>query len=316
MEWAVLLMAYGGPDSLEDVEPYLLDVRGGRATPPTLIEEVRERYALIGGRSPLLEITRAQAQALESRLNERAIGGNEYRVFVGMRHWRPYIREAMMEIHQAGLHRVSALCLAPYYSRMSIGAYAEKLRQAVEALPGDPQGGLGMDVRLVEAWHTWPGFVSSMAGQVLAGLERFQAGERNDVIVLFTAHSLPVAILEQGDPYAAQHEEAARLVAASAGLADGRWRIGYQSAGATNMRWLGPSLEESLAGLAGEGVKNVLVAPIGFVADHVEILYDIDILAKSLAAGHGIRLERTASPNDSAPFIQALAEIIEQSVTS
>jgi ferrochelatase len=313
MDRAVLLMAYGGPDSLDDIEPYLLDVRGGRATPAALVEEVRERYALIGGRSPLLEITRAQARALEACLNQRAPEGG-YRVFVGMRHWKPYIYEAVAEIYRAGLRRVVGLCLAPYYSRMSIGAYAEKLRQAVEALPAGLDGAPALDVRLVESWNTWPGFISTAAGLVQAGLDRMRSAGREDVTVLFTAHSLPAAIMEQGDPYAAHHAETARRVAEAAGLAEGRWRIGYQSAGAVNMRWLGPSLEESLTALAGEGVRNVLVAPIGFVSDHVEILFDIDIQAKNLAAQHGIYLERTASPNDTAPFIIALAEIVEASM--
>jgi len=302
MGWAVLLMAYGGPNSLDDVGPYLLDVRGGRETSPELVEAVRERYAKIGGRSPLLAITREQAAALEAQLNR---GGSRHKVFVGMRHWYPYISEAVEEIRRAGFRRVIALCMAPHYSRMSVGAYAEKLRQAVGS-DGD------LDVKLVESWHDHPLFIKALAAKVCAGLEKFSESERRDVRVIFTAHSLPAAIMAQGDPYASQFEQTAELVAQAAGLARPAWMAAYQSAGAGSTRWLGPSLLEMLPRLADEGVKNLLVAPVGFVADHVEILYEIDIEAREEAEKLGMRLERTESPNASPDFIAALADIVER----
>jgi protoporphyrin/coproporphyrin ferrochelatase len=312
MEWAVLLMAYGGPDSLDDVEPYLLDVRGGRETPQALVEEVRERYALIGGRSPLLTITREQAAALENHLNSRPDDPNRYRVFVGMRHWAPYIREAVQEIDQAGLQHVVALCMAPYYSKMSIGAYAEKLRLALEERKESANGAGRMEVSLVEAWNTHPQFIASLVERINAGLDKFSPAERAKVQVVFTAHSLPAVLMSQGDPYADQFQQTAALVAEGAALPQGNWQTGYQSAGAQSTNWLGPSLEETLEALAQAGKRSVLIAPIGFVSDHVEILYDVDIMAQDIARNLGIHLERTESVNTSPAFIEALANIVTQ----
>ncbi len=308
MEWAVLLMAYGGPDSLDDIRPYLLDVRGGRETPEALVEEIRERYALIGGKSPLLEITNAQARALEEELN-RQPGEDTYRTFVGMRHWTPYIRETVAEIARAGLRNVVAICMAPYYSKMSIGAYEQKLNEALS------EHAVDWNVRMVGAWNDHPLFITSVAEKVRAGLEQFDPVDRPNVRVIFTAHSLPAAIMQQGDPYAQQFEQTVELVAAASGLPQGSWHTAYQSAGAAAMRWLGPTLDETVEKLAGEGVRKILVAPIGFVADHVEILFDIDIEAKEEAQELGVQLERTISPNASSSFINALAEIIQERIS-
>jgi protoporphyrin/coproporphyrin ferrochelatase len=327
MDYAVLMMAYGGPNSLDDVEPYLLDVRGGRTTPPELVGEVRERYARIGGRSPLLEITRAQAEALERCLNgltpgarepehgERGSGPPEARVYVGMRHWYPYIGEAVMRMAQDGVRRAVALCMAPHYSRMSIGAYFQRLQEAKEALGNE------LKVAYVESWHDHPLLVKAIAERVEAALERFPSEIRDQVVVIFTAHSLPAALAEQGDPYDAQVQETARLVAERLGLAPAGagpagetqtrpYRFSYQSAGARNVKWLGPAIEDVVAELAEAGQKNILVAPVGFVADHVEILYDIDIVCRDLAGARGARLERTESLNTSPTFIGALADIV------
>lgn len=303
---AVLLMAYGGPDSLEDIEPYLLDVRGGRATSQELVEEIRARYARIGGKSPLLEITCRQAQALEKALNRTQAG--HYRVFVGMRHWRPYIREAVDQIAQAGITEITAICMTPFLSKMSTGAYYDRLQQAIEAQ--DPQGGWCSDLKLhkIGAWYSHSTFIQSQAANVQAGLKKFHQDEQP--IVLFSAHSLPAALADQGDPYGAQFAQLCSEVAKSAGLQPGAWQQCYQSAGAQNTRWLGPSLEDTIHQLASEGKQAILVAPIGFLADHVEILYDIDIEAQQEATEAGIHLERTASPNDTPLFITALSEII------
>lgn len=300
---AVLLMAYGGPDSLADIEPYLLDVRGGRETPAHLVEEVRARYAQVGGRSPLLGITRAQAQALAARLNADP-SGPRVRAYVGMRHWSPWIRDAVAEIVADGLRQVVAVCMAPHYSRMSIGAYFKRLAEAQEAL------GVALDVAKVETWHAHPRFVAAVAEKVQAALGRFAAPERAQVV--FTAHSLPAALTEQGDPYADQVQETARLLAARLALPDGNWRVCYQSAGASSTRWLGPAVEEVVAQLADDGHKDILVAPIGFVADHVETLYDLDIECRRLATEHGARLERMESLNASPSFVEALAAIVRQ----
>jgi ferrochelatase len=297
------MMAYGGPDSLDDVEDYLLDIRGGRKTPPELVEEIKKRYAEIGGKSPLLEITRAQSEALERRLNDLS-DGPEYRVYVGMRHWHPYIREAVEQIAEDGVDKVIAVCMAPHYSRMSIGAYIKKAEEAREDLDPD------LDITYVESWHDHPLFIQTIAENVLEALESFPAHARDDVKVVFTAHSLPAAIMEQGDPYDTQLKETAQAVAERLGDVD--WMFSYQSAGASNAKWLGPQIEDVVVELAEAGRKNILVVPIGFVADHVEVLYDIDIEARGYAEEAGAHLERTESMNVNSTFIDALADLVTQ----
>lgn len=306
-QYAVLMMAYGGPDSLDDIEEYLLDIRGGRRTPHELVEEIAARYAEIGGRSPLLDITRAQAAALEARLNEEGTDAR-FRVYVGMRHWHPYIKEAVANIAADGMDRLIGICMAPHYSRMSIGAY---IRQAEEA---QAELGIGLDATYIESWGTHPLFIQAIVNKIRAGLQKFPAGERQDVQVIFTAHSLPVAIMEQGDPYDQQLRQTAQTAAQL--LGDVQWQFSYQSAGASTDTWLGPQIEDVVVDLAQSGHRNILVAPIGFVADHVEILYDIDIEARGYAEEAGARLERTDSMNVTPVFIEALADIVRQHVAT
>ena len=303
-DYGVLVMAYGGPDSLDDIEPYLLDVRGGRPTSPELVEEIRERYALIGGRSPLLAITRAQAQELENRLN--ASNGPTFRAYVGMRHWFPYIREAVARIVADGIHDVVAVCMAPHFSRMSIGADVRKVEEAREARAPD------LRVRFVQSWHDHPLLVEAIADKVRTAHERFPAEAREQARIVFTAHSLPANILEQGDPYDKQLRETASLVAQRLSLPPEQWLFCYQSAAAGSVRWLGPAIEDVVVELAEQGVEHILVAPIGFVADHVEILYDIDVVCRELAEKRGVRLERTESQNTSPAFIAALADVVRR----
>ncbi len=312
MDNAVLLMAYGGPNSLEDVEPYLLDVRGGRETPAELVHEVRSRYEQIGGRSPLLEITSAQADALEKCLRDEP---GKVRVYVGMRHWKPYIQEVVKQIYQDGFRSIIALCMAPYFSRMSVGAYRDKLQAALTSLP---QAGQDMKVRLVESWHDHPLFIQAIVAKVRDALAHFPEDRRDAVRVVFTAHSLPQAIMKQGDPYAQHHAETAALAAEALGLPAERWQIGYQSAPVQGKGplWLTPSLEETLETLVAEGVQDVLIAPIGFVADHVEILYDVDIDAQEQAHTLGLHLERIDSMNTSTSFIEALADLVREQVVA
>jgi protoporphyrin/coproporphyrin ferrochelatase len=302
---AVLMMAYGGPDSLADVKPYLLDVRGGRATPDELIEEVRNRYAEIGGKSPLLEITCRQAKALEDALNES--DEDRFKVYVGMRHWRPYIRETVACIAQDGITDLVAICMTPFFSKMSTGAYYEHLDRAIESQENQSEWKQQLSVRKIGAWYGHPTYIQAVAANVTATLM-----DRQDVVVLFTAHSLPAALSEQGDPYARQFAHLAGLVAEAAGLEDSQWQMCFQSAGAQNTRWLGPSLEETIRQISIEGKKSILVAPIGFLSDHVEVLYDIDIEARHIATAEGVELRRIPSLNDQPRFIQALSEIIQQ----
>ncbi len=305
--YAVLMMAYGSPESLDQIEAYLLDIRGGRPTPPHLVEEMRHRYALVGGRSPLVDITRAQASALEKRLNATALD-RRYTVYVGMRHWHPYIRDAVAQIAADGHQKIVALCMAPQYSRLSVGAYFQALRQALDALRLDPE------VTYIESWNTHPLFIRAIIEKVTEAWQRFPSTARDQVRIIFTAHSLPTSILAEGDPYDAQLRETARLVAAELKLRPDQWQVCYQSAGARQVEWLGPQLKDVVVDLARTGIHEILVAPVGFVADHLEILYDVDVEAKRAAEDAGAHLERIQSMNTTPLFIEALADVVSKAV--
>ena len=284
-------MAYGGPGSIDEVEPYLMDVRGGRPTKPQLVEEIRARYARIGGRSPILELTRAQAAGIGRALGDR------FSVFVGMRHWHPYIQEAVDEIAAAGLRRVVGVAMAPHYSSMSVGAYEKKLLQAADAR---------LDVTLVRTWWKQPRFLDATASRIAQALQRFPTPSK--VQVIFTAHSLPEKIVASADPYPDELKASAAEAARRARLTN--WRFAYQSAGATAEPWLGPDAEEVITELANAGHNAVLLVPIGFVCDHVEILYDIDVEYQNLARRLGIQLERTASLNDDPGLVAAVVDVV------
>jgi protoporphyrin/coproporphyrin ferrochelatase len=305
VDWCVLLMAYGGPDKLDEVEPYVLDVRGGRPLAATILEEIRDRYRQIGGKSPLLEITQRQAMALEELLQRK---GYSAPVFVGMRHWFPYIRDAVQAIAGAGFRRVVAICMAPQYSDISIGAYTAQYDAAIREL--------GLDIRtsLVRQWHDHPDLIKGFAGKVAAALDGYSRQEREAVEILFTAHSLPLSRLKADDPYDRQQRETAGAVASLVGCP--RWSFAYQSQGYSNEAWLGPSVQQRLRVLATGGTRNVLVVPTGFVCDHVEILYDVDIAFRNLAASLGIALRRTESLNADPLLIQALGSLVRKAVES
>ena len=301
MTIGVLVMAYGGPGCLEDVEPYLLDVRGYRATAPEIVHEVRERYRAIGGRSPILERTQAQAQALEAVLNEN---GRLFKTFVGMRHWHPFIKEALAQMREAGIIRAIGLVMAPHYSRLSIGAYFQKVEVAAGPVPAP------IEIARIQSWHLLPGYLDALAERVRAALERFPADGRGETSILFTAHSLPQRILEWNDPYPDE------LRATMAGVME---RVGphphefaYQSAALTPESWLGPDAGEVIVRLAGEGKKQVLIAPIGFVCEHVEILYDVDIVFKRRAEALGMQLERMEMLNTAPAMTAGLAHLVRQ----
>ena len=298
---AVLLMAYGGPGSLDEVEPYLRDVRGGRPTPPEFVQEIRQRYARIGGRSPIRELTEAQAAGVR-----RALAKDErFAVYVGMRHWHPYIRDVVERIVADGHRRVVGIVLAPHYSAMSVGAYEKQL---LEAAAGR------LEPALVRSWADHPTFLDAVAGRVTEALHRFPPATRDAVQVLFTAHSLPERILATGDPYTDELRASAAAVAQRVGLAT--WRVAFQSAGATPEPWLGPEAGAVMTELAGQGHRAFLIVPIGFVCDHVEVLYDVDVVYHELAGRLGVRLERTASLNDDPVFVGALAEIARDTAAS
>jgi ferrochelatase len=295
MTIGVLVMAYGGPNNLDEVEPYLMDVRGHRPTAPAIVDEVRERYRAIGGRSPILERTQAQAQALEAALNAT---GDEFKAFVGMRHWRPYIKDSLVAMAQQGVPRAVTLVMAPHYSLLSIGVYNKKVDDANAPIAIAP----------IDRWGLLRGYLDALAEHVRAALERFPAEVRAEVPIIFTAHSLPERIREWHDPY--PDELGATGAALMERLGPHPHHFGYQSAGKTGDPWLGPDAGEVIAGLARDGHQNVLIAPVGFVCEHVEILYDVDVVFKRQAEALGMRLERIEMLNTAPAMIAGLAALV------
>jgi len=294
----VLVMAYGGPASLEEIPGYLADIRSGRPTPREVLDEITENYRAIGGRSPLLEATEHQVGALAARL------GDGYRCYLGMRHWTPWIEEVVGEMVEDGVERAVALVLAPHFSALSVARYQQKVADGLDLYRGR------MDVEYVQSYHDHPGLVDAFAARVEEGLSRWEDAERGQVHVVFSAHSLPLRVITSGDPYDEQCRETARLVAERAGLPAERWSWSYQSAGRTPEPWAGPDLGDQLEELAERGVRNVVSVPVGFVSDHVELLYDVDVRAQGIAKRLGMRLERPPALNDDPRFVDALAEIV------
>jgi ferrochelatase len=286
MNVAVILMAYGSPATADDVAAYLADIREGRSVSQQAIDELSEHYRRIGGRSPLDEITEAQRAGLERELG--------LPVYVGMKHWRPRIAEAVEAAVSGGAETLVGLVLAPHYSRLSIAGYRERLENALQGRA---------ELVFVESWHDHEPFLDVLASRVRGF----------DGHVVFTAHSLPERILRDGDPYRDQLLETSRLVAERAGLAD--WSFAFQSASATGEPWLGPDILEELQRLAANGERRVLVCPVGFVSDHLEILWDLDIEAREKAAEVGLELERIESLNDDPEFVRALAGIVKKAVS-
>ena len=288
MKTAVVLMAYGSPSRPEDIPAYFADIRGGRPASREAVEELTERYRRIGGGSPLNEITERQRAALERELGVP--------VYVGMKHWKPRIAEAAERALAGRPERVVGLVLAPHFSQMSVGGYK---RQLEEALAGRAE------LVFIDSYHTFEPFIELLADRVAGRL-----ASREDAHVVFTAHSLPERILADGDPYRKQLLETSRLVAKKAGVEG--WSFAFQSESPTGEPWLGPDILDEVERLHGEGVRKVLVAPIGFVADHLEIYWDIDVEAREKAAELGLELDRTESLNDDPAFIRVLASVVTQ----
>jgi ferrochelatase len=297
---AILLLAFGGPHSLAEVESFLTRLFRGRKPSTEVLERVKERYRLIGGASPLLKITQGQAQRLEKKLIER---GHSFKSYVGMRYGHPLIEETMKEMVNDGIEEVLAIPMAPFQSRESTGAYIEEVKRVQKNI------GEVLKVSFVVGWHMHPLFLEAIREKVHEGLMGFTAEERKRVQLLFTAHSLPKPIVEK-DPYAREIEESIKGVAH--GLEHRAWRMAYQSKGGGPEEWVGPDVESVLRNLSKEEVQRVLVVPIGFVSDHIEILYDIDIVYREKAKSLGIKLKRTTSLNYSEKFIEALSAIVEE----
>jgi ferrochelatase len=280
----VICMAYGSPSGESQVEAYYTHIRGGRPPGSEALEELKARYRAIGG-SPLEAITRAQAAALEVSLG--------WPVLVGMKHSPPFVEEGADEARRRGVERMVGLPLAPHYAAMSLGGYERGLRQA-----------WSRELVFIPGFHDHPAFIQAVRGLLSEALQGFEPDR-----VFFTAHSLPARILVEGDPYQEQLERSCRLVAQSLDLPP--WQFAYQSASHTGEPWLGPDLLEAVA-LSGS--RRALVCPIGFVADHLEVLYDIDVEAQAFARLRAIELRRTASFNDRPEFIAALARIVEDAL--
>jgi protoporphyrin/coproporphyrin ferrochelatase len=282
---AVVLMAYGSPGRIQDIRAYLEDIREGRPVSDEAVAELTERYRRIGGRSPLDEITERQQAALERELGVP--------VHVGMKHWRPRIAGAVEASLADGAERIVGVVLAPHYSALSIAGYRERLEAALDGRA---------ELRFIESWHDHEPFLRVLADRVRG----------TDAHVVFTAHSLPERILAMGDPYRDQLLETSRLVAERAGIE--RWSFAFQSASQTREPWLGPDILEELDALHDQGVREVLACPVGFVSDHLEILWDLDVEARERAAELGLQLDRIESLNDDPAFVRALAELVRQAL--
>jgi protoporphyrin/coproporphyrin ferrochelatase len=286
---AVILMAYGSPERIADVPAYYADIRGGRPIAPENLEDLVARYRRLGieDSNPLNAITESTRAALERELGVP--------VFTGMKHWQPRISDAVDAALAGGARMLVGLVLAPHYSRLSIGGYRRLLDEAVASRAG---------VSFVESWFDDAGFVAFLAGRI----------RDTDAHVVFTAHSLPARILDEGDPYRDQLLETARLVADTAGIED--WSFSFQSESPTGEPWLGPDILDHLTDLSERGIEDVLVCPVGFVSDHLEIRWDIDTEAQERAAELGLRLERIEMPNADPAFVHVLAEIVRGAVAA
>lgn len=299
---AILLLAFGGPRSLDEVEPFLTRLFRGRKPSSEQLEKIKDRYRLIGGHSPLPEITFEQAAALEKKLVAK---GYPFRSYVGMRYGHPLIEETLKKILEDRIHEVIALPMAPFRSRASTGAYVEEVNQITKNI------GEKIEISFVKGWHLHPLFLGAIQEKIEEGLMQFAAEERKRVHVIFSAHSLPKSLVEN-EPYVKDMEESVQAVLRK--IEPRPWHIAFQSRGTGPEEWLGPDVESVLAELSRQKVREILVVPIGFVADHIEVLYDIDILFRGKAESMGMILKRTPSFNFSERFIEALAAVVEEEI--
>ena len=297
----VLLMSFGTAETLDDVPAYLASVRGGKPAPDELVSEFQRRFARVGG-SPLTRITREQAAALEAHL------GKGYVVRVGMRHAPPLIADGLRDLVAAGAERAVAIILSPQYSDVIMGGYLRAAAQAQEALAGQ------LRVSVAGAWHEEESFVAGLARRLRATLESLDPEDRERAPVLFTAHSLPRSVADGEPEYIGQLHATARAVADRTGLPEARWIFAYQSAGHTREEWLTPDIKDLLPGLRDTGQRTVVIAPVQFLADHLEVLYDIDVAAREEAEALGMKLVRTEMLNCDPALIQALTSVVRAAV--
>ena len=289
---AVLLLAHGSPETPDQVPEFLLRVTGGRPLPPAVVEEVKHRYSQVP-RLPLTEITLKQGELLAKAVSMP--------VYVGMRNWHPFVADTLSRMQTEGITHAIAICLAPQNSRTSVGLYRTSLRSADCKISFD----------FIESWHDQRFLIQAFAERLRRGMEKAARQLGSNPPVIFTAHSVPERTILEGDPYEVQCKETAELVAAAASLSAGQWRFAFQSQGLSGGTWLGPTVEQTILALKAEGHRGVFTQPIGFLCDHVEILYDIDIGFREFAEAQGLRLWRAESLNDSPLLISALAALVQ-----
>ncbi|UCC71833.1 MAG: ferrochelatase [Gemmatimonadota bacterium] len=297
----LLVMAYGTPETLDDVRPYLTHIRHGHEPSDEAVEDLKDRYGQIGGPSPLYQTTVDQMKALTGRLNW-SNGG--YRGYLGMKHWYPYIPEAVRQMVDDGIEGAVAITLAPHYSTMSIAQYLSYVREGLESLERP------IDILCIKSYHDEPLFIDALAEKLHEAMARVPEERRVDLPVVFTAHSLPEKILKENDPYREQLLETSRLVAER--FADLSWRFAFTSQGATKDKWLGPTLAEALDEVAAEGHKAVMACTVGFVSEHLETLYDFDIEGRKDAEQRGLAFYRAPALGTSNRYIAALAEVVRK----
>ncbi len=318
MPIGVLVMAYGTASAPDDIERYYTDIRGGRPPTPEHLAELKERYAAIGNRFPLLDITTQQAEGLVRVLNDSATDGSSFRAYLGMKHSPPFLADTVGRMRANGIRRAVGIVMAPHWSGMSVQTYIDRVREA--AGDGSPS------FTFVRSFHDHPMFVSFLAGRVAHALGLLMPAEREKAVIVFSAHSLPVRIEDDGShrcklctaeacatgcTYRAELQLTAQLVAVELDLHQ-EVTTGWQSAGRTTDPWWGPPLEDVIRQVASAGHPAVVVCSAGFVSDHLEILYDLDVEAQALAAEAGIRLVRTEMPNADPAFVQVLAAVVRE----
>jgi ferrochelatase len=297
---SVLLIAFGGPEKPEDIRPFLGIVSAGRRIPPARLEEVAHHYELIGGRSPLNELTMRQAEGLRRTLQRDGVPAS---VYVGMRNWHPFLHETLAEMRERGSRRALGIILSSFQTEASWERYVADVAAAREKV-----GAGAPEVAYAPPWAEHPLFIDAMVARAADALGQAPAPKRADALLIFTAHSVPVA-MANGSPYARQLEAAALLIAGRLGHA--RWQVAYQSrSGAPSDPWLEPDICDAIRGVKGRGIEDVVVVPIGFVCDHVEVLYDLDVEARAVAAEMGVRLHRAQTANDHPAFIAMLADLV------
>ena len=299
---SVLLIAFGGPERPQDIRPFLQSVTAGRPVPPGRLEEVAHHYEVIGGRSPLNALTRRQAESLQAAL---AAEGRPLTVWIGMRNWHPFLHETLALMKDRGHHRALGVILSSLQTEASWSRYVDDVAAAREKVGPDAP-----EVAYAPAWGEHPRYIEAVADRARAALAGVEPARRAGARLVFTAHSVPVS-MAVGSPYAAELERAAELVAGR--LGSGRWSVAYQSrSGSPREAWLEPDVGDVIRALAAEGARDVLVVPIGFVCDHVEVLYDLDVAAREVAGACGVGFHRAAAANDHPAFIAMLADLVRR----